>query len=251
MNQRHGAASRPSSLRDLVRRAHLGPMAMALAGALLLLAGLVALRVHLESNLQLMARSVGYTVEAALVFKDQEDARETLSHMLAHEGVAHAVVRDAQGDMFAQWQGSATSLRARMGQTLARTALLVPVVEPIRYHGRPVGTVELLGDGQALVGFLCTGLAVLLGCMVVSGAVGLLLARRMLRDMVAPLQALAQVACRAARACHRPACRLRESWPSCARWATTSTLCSMSWSIARRCCGRRMPSCSSLRCTTA
>ncbi|MBP8138285.1 MAG: diguanylate cyclase [Alicycliphilus sp.] len=196
MNQRHGAASRPSSLRDLVRRAHLGPalMAMALAGALLLLAGLVALRVHLESNLQLMARSVGYTVEAALVFKDQEDARETLSHMLAHEGVAHAVVRDAQGDMFAQWQGSATSLRARMGQTLARLALLVPVVEPIRYHGRPVGTVELLGDGQALVSFLCTGLAVLLGCMVVSGAVGLLLARRMLRDMVAPLQALAQVA---------------------------------------------------------
>jgi hypothetical protein len=114
MGQRHGAAGRPSSLRGVVRRAHLGMalMAMALAGSLLLLAGLVALRVNLESNLQLMARSVAYTVEAAVVFKDAEDAGQTLAHMLAHEGVARAVVRDAQGAVFAQWLSPACA-RAR------------------------------------------------------------------------------------------------------------------------------------------
>ena len=116
MGQGHGAVNAPSSLRGVVRRAHLGMalMAMALAGSLLLLAGLVALRVNLESNLQLMARSVAYTVEAAVVFKDAEDAGQTLAHMLAHEGVARAVVRDAQGAVFAQWQGAAPGLRARM-----------------------------------------------------------------------------------------------------------------------------------------
>ena len=185
-----------TSLRGVVRRAHLGMalMAMALAGSLLLLAGLVALRVNLESNLQLMARSVAYTVEAAVVFKDTEDAGQTLAHMLANEGVARAVVRDAQGAVFAQWQGAAPGLRARTGQALAQMALLAPAVAPIRHDGAPMGTVELHADGQALLSFVLTGLAALLACTAVSGVVGLLLARRMLRDMVTPLQALAQVA---------------------------------------------------------
>lgn len=196
MDQRHGAAFRSSTLRGVVRRAHLGMalMAMALAGTLLLLAGLVALRAHLESNLQLMARSVAYTVEAAVVFKDVQDAQQALAHMLAREGVAHAVVRDAQGRVFTQWQGGAPSLRASTGRALARWVLPSPAVAPIRYEGEPMGEVELQGDGQALLNFVLTGLAALLACTAVSGAVGLLLARRMLRNLVTPLQALAQVA---------------------------------------------------------
>ncbi|WP_367067895.1 diguanylate cyclase [Oryzisolibacter sp. LB2S] len=169
-------------------------MAMALAGSLLLVVALVALRVHQQSNLQLMARSVAYTVEAAVVFKDVQAADQTLAHMLAREGVAHAVVRDARGAVFARWRGSDPSLRERTGYALARMTLLTPAVAPIVYEGRPVGEVELHGDGQALLNFLIAGLVALLACLAVSGAVGLLLARRMLRDMVTPLQALAQVA---------------------------------------------------------
>lgn len=169
-------------------------MAMALAGSLLLVVALVALRVHQQSNLQLMARSVAYTVEAAVVFKDVQAADQTLAHMLAREGVAHAVVRDARGAVFARWRGGDPSLRERTGYALARMTLLTPAVAPIVYEGRPVGEVELHGDGQALLNFLIAGLVALLACLAVSGAVGLLLARRMLRDMVTPLQALAQVA---------------------------------------------------------
>ena len=196
MGQGHGAVDAPSSLRGVVRRAHLGMalVAMALAGSLLLLAGLVALRVHMASNLQLVARSVAYTVEAAVVFKDAEDAQQTLARMLAHEGVAQALVRDAQGAVFAQWQGAQPGLRARMGQALARLALLAPAVAPIQYEGGTVGEVQLHGDGQGLLNFVLSGLAALLACTAVSGAVGVLLSRRMLRDMVTPLQALAQVA---------------------------------------------------------
>lgn len=183
-------------MRGVVRRAHLGMalMAMALAGSLLLVVALVALRVHQQSNLQLMARSVAYTVEAAVVFKDVQAADQTLAHMLAREGVAHAVVRDARGAVFARWRGGDPSLRERTGYALARMTLLTPAVAPIVYEGRPVGEVELHGDGQALLNFLIAGLVALLACLAVSGAVGLLLARRMLRDMVTPLQALAQVA---------------------------------------------------------
>ena len=196
IGRRRGVIGAPRSLGEVVRRAHLGMalMAMALAGALLLLAGLVALRAYQTSNLQLMARSVAYTVEAAVVFRDSGDVQQTLAHMLAHEGVAHAVVRDAQDAVFAQWQSAAPGLHARAGQALARLLALAPAIAPIRYEGSPMGEVELRGDGQGLLNFVLTGLAVLLACMTVIGAVGLLLARRMLRDMVMPLQALAQVA---------------------------------------------------------
>ena len=83
-----GAAPGPLSLRGVVHRAHLGMalVAMALAGSLLLLAGLFALRTHIGSNLELTARAVAYTVEAALVFRDAEDAQQTLARMLASEG---------------------------------------------------------------------------------------------------------------------------------------------------------------------
>lgn len=188
--------SSDTTLRGVVRRAHLGMalMAMALAGSLLLVVGLVALRVHQQSNLQLMARSVAYTVEAAVVFKDAQVAERTLAYMLEHEGVAHAVVRDARGAEFARWRGGDSSWRERVGSALAHMTLLAPAVAPILYEGGNAGEVELHGDGQGLLNFLIAGLLALLGCLAVSGAVGLLLARRMLRDMVAPLQALAQVA---------------------------------------------------------
>lgn len=116
-----GAAPGPLSLRGVVHRAHLGMalVAMALAGSLLL-AGLFALRAHIASNLELTARFVAYSVEAALVFRDAEDAQQTMARMLANEGVVQAQVRDAQGKVFAQWQRSAAWPRAGLGATLAR-----------------------------------------------------------------------------------------------------------------------------------
>ena len=190
-----GAAPGPLSLRGVVHRAHLGMalVAMALAGSLLL-AGLFALRAHIGSNLELTARSVAYTVEAALVFRDAEDAQQTLARMLASEGVAQAQVRDAQGKVFAQWQRSAAGPRARLGATLARLVGSQQAVAPILFGGVAVGQVALHGDGQGMLNFLLSGVAVLLLCTAVSGAVGMALSRRMLRDIVTPLQALARVA---------------------------------------------------------
>ncbi|NOJ99598.1 diguanylate cyclase, partial [Corallococcus coralloides] len=51
------------TLRATVLHAHLSMalLAVALAGVLLVLAGLVALRFYMDSNLQLVARSLAYT----------------------------------------------------------------------------------------------------------------------------------------------------------------------------------------------
>lgn len=190
----------PSTLSGVVRRAHrrMAWVSVAVAGTLVLLAGVVALRVYIDTNLQLVTRSLAYTVEAAVVFGDRENIRNTLDTMLADEGVAHARVLDARGSVLVQWHHPNQGVAGRTGEWLARHMLTDPQVGMIRNDGQLVGSVELSGDGQGLLGFLLTGMAALLVCMAISGAAGVLLSRRMLSDIVTPLQSLAEVA-RAAR----------------------------------------------------
>jgi diguanylate cyclase (GGDEF)-like protein len=190
-----------STLRDVVHRAHLGMalVSVALAGTLLLLAGGAALRVYLENNLQLVARSLAYTVEAAVVFRDPAEAQSALERMVRGEGVANAVVLDAQGVVFARWRKEPTLVAIRLGEGLASILKLEPAMALIQHEGQEVGRVQLQSDGQGLLRFLGTGLAALALCITISGGVGMVMSRRMLRDIVTPLQNLAEVA----RAVHR------------------------------------------------
>lgn len=96
------------------------------AASLLLLAGLFVLRTHIGRNLELTARAVAYTVEAALLFRDAEDAQQTLARMLASEGEGEgggpgAGARCAgQGVRAVAAQRGAAGPRARLGATLVR-----------------------------------------------------------------------------------------------------------------------------------
>lgn len=108
-------------LRQALRRTHtrIALTAVAVASVLLLAAGLTALRANTQDNLDLMARSLVYNVEAALVFGDKLDATESLTRMVRNEGVAEAVVWDAQGKVFAQWVAP-NGLPCNCGSELAR-----------------------------------------------------------------------------------------------------------------------------------
>lgn len=145
------------------------------AASLLLLAGLFALRAHIGSNLELTARAVAYTVEAALVFRDAEDAQQTLARMLASEGggpgagarCAGQGVRAVAAQRGAARRGGAGP-RARLGATLARLVGSQQAVAPILFGGVAVGQVALHGDGQGMLNFLLSGVAVLLLCTAVA-----------------------------------------------------------------------------------
>ena len=143
---------------------------------------------------------MAYTVEAALVFRDAEDAQQTLARMLASEGggpgagarCAGQGVRAVAAQRGAARRGGAGP-RARLGATLERLVCSQQAVPPILFGSVAVGQVALHGDGQGMLNILLSGVAVLLLCTAVSGAVGMALSRRMLRDIVTPLQAFARV----------------------------------------------------------
>lgn len=132
-------------------------------------------------------------MEATVVFGDREDAARTLQRMLV-KGVASASVQDAQGMVFARWQGPDRGMRGAVGARLARLAALPPSTAPIQHDGQRIGEIVLHSDGLGLLHFLLTGAAAFVASPALSGSVGIALSRRMLRDLVTPLRRLADVA---------------------------------------------------------
>ncbi|HEK1686976.1 TPA: diguanylate cyclase [Pseudomonas putida] len=187
--------TRPT-LRSVLGRGHLGValIAVGLVGVSLTVLGVAALRVYANHNLHLIARSISYTVEAAVVFDDSGAASEALAVIAATEEVADAKVFDSQGEMLAHWQRDDTGLLAPLERQVAKALLGEAIHLPIVRQQRTVGHIELLGQGGSLLRFLLSGLAGILFCSLLSAAVAIHLSRRLFGDIVRPLRGLASVA---------------------------------------------------------
>ncbi|HWT70210.1 MAG TPA: diguanylate cyclase [Pseudomonas sp.] len=184
------------TLRSVIGRGHLtvALMAVAMASVSLTLLGILALRVYAEHNLHLIARSIDYTVEAAVVFNDKAAAAEALALIASTEEVADAQVLNAKGQVLARWQRPQTGLLTRLEMQVAKAFLEQPISMPIQHQDREVGSIRLTGHGGSLLRFLLSGLVGIVLCTAISAWVALYLARQQLRGIIGPLRSLAAVA---------------------------------------------------------
>jgi diguanylate cyclase (GGDEF)-like protein len=187
--------TRPT-LHSVIGRGHLivALVAVAMASVSLTLLGVLALRVYADHNLHLIARSISYTVEAAVVFNDKSAATEALALIASTEEVADAQVLDMQGRLLARWQRPETGLLSDIEVQLAKAFLEKPINMPIVHQGREIGSIVLIGHGGSLMRFLLSGLVGIVLCTAISAWVALYLARRQLRGIIGPLRSLAFVA---------------------------------------------------------
>jgi diguanylate cyclase len=184
------------TLRSVIGRGHLvvALVAVAMASVSLTLLGVLALRVYADHNLHLIARSINYTVEAAVVFSDKSAATEALALIASTEEVADAQVLDMQGRLLARWQRPETGLLSDLEMQLAKVFLEKPINMPIVHQDRQIGSIVLIGHGGSLMRFLLSGLVGIVLCTAISAWVALYLARRQLRAIIGPLRSLASVA---------------------------------------------------------
>ncbi|WP_084375799.1 diguanylate cyclase domain-containing protein [Pseudomonas fluorescens] len=187
--------ARPT-LGSVIGRGHLilALVAVTLASVSLTLLGVLALRVYADHNLHLIARSINYTVDAAVVFNDSAAATEALSLIASTEEVAQAEVFDANGKLLAQWVRPETGMLSQVELALAHALLEQPISQPIVRQGQRVGSIHVVGHGGSLLRFLLSGLAGIVICTALSAWVALYLARRLLLGITKPLQSLAAVA---------------------------------------------------------
>ncbi|NIE76505.1 diguanylate cyclase [Pantoea sp. Ap-967] len=187
--------TRPT-LRSVLGRGHLSValLAVGLAGISLTLLGVLALRVYANHNLHLIARSINYTVEAAVVFDDSPAANEALALIASTEEVAEAKVFNHDGELLAHWQRQDDGMFGRLEAHVASALLDEPIRLPILHQQQQVGQTELVGQGRSLLLFLLSGLGGILFCTALSAFIALHLSRRLLGDIVRPLRGLASVA---------------------------------------------------------
>ena len=196
------AASKPRpTLDSVLRRAHLSVSLIAVlaAGLTLTAVALLALRVYSEQNLRLVARSMSYTVEAAVVFGDPMAAKEAMALIGINEDIDQAQVNSKDGQVLARWERGEHGTRYLIERTLTGWMLPDSLTFPITHDENVIGSIKLVPHSRSLLPFLLSGLSCLLACLALSLIVAVRLSRRMETDITAPLRHLAETAHRVRR----------------------------------------------------
>ena len=197
MNRRKPqAAQQRPSLRRLLHHAHLrvALLAMGLTSLSLTLVSLLALSTYAGHNLQLIARSLAYTLEAAVVFNDRVAIQETLEQICKTEEIATVAVFDDTGSLLASLDTPSNSMLSSAEQSIARLLLPEIVVQPIIYQGQQIGALHLRGQGTTLLRFLFFGLLGLLASLALSALGATYGSKRIQRAITGPLRNLSEVA---------------------------------------------------------
>ncbi|WP_421270750.1 diguanylate cyclase domain-containing protein [Aeromonas taiwanensis] len=184
------------TLRQSLGRTHMmiSLTAVCMAGLFLTITALLALRLYADHNLELVARAISYTSEAAVVFDDEEAAKDALETITSREDIASASIVLPDGQVLASWRRAITTPWSTLEQHLARLILPGPVEVAMVRESREIARVHLVGHGQYLLRFLLQTLLATLVCLLLSILGALHVARRMQRSITAPLKALAEVA---------------------------------------------------------
>ncbi|PUA17108.1 diguanylate cyclase domain-containing protein [Glaciimonas sp. PCH181] len=192
--------SRPT-LESVLRRAHLSValIAVIMAGLTIMIAGLIAMRIYSEQNLILVARSMSYTVEAAVVFNDATTAQEALALIAKNEDIDEVRLTDIHGKLLTRWKRGEPGTRYLLEQTLGELILPEPLLFPITHNDVVIGHIRLTPHGRNLLHFLLSGLLCVLICLALSITIALRFANRMQAGIIGPMRDLAEIAHRVRR----------------------------------------------------
>lgn len=184
------------SLRQILARVHMRLIlfAVLMAGATLMVAGVVVMRGYAERNLALVARTVGYTIEPALLFDDMAAAQDGIAMVAGGQGVRMVEVHDDSGQLIIRWTRPDAGMVARMEAMADALLWPSPVTQPIR-HGRDViARLTVHGDAGAIGRYILSGALIALACLGLTVIAAHMLARRLQKDVTVPLAQMAQVA---------------------------------------------------------
>ncbi|CAB3762081.1 diguanylate cyclase domain-containing protein [Paraburkholderia humisilvae] len=192
----HRDVTRRPSLEHVLRStyARLAFAAVSLAAVCVVLVAWTVLRTYANDNLMLLARSIAYTVEAAVVFNDKTAAEDAIAQIAGHEDLAEVRITDTHGATFAIWQRTGDGPLTRWVHRLADLPLPGGAVVPVTHNGEVVGKIRVRGRGHQFAIFLAGGIGAVLVCLIIILGAGTLIARQMHRNIVEPLRALAEVA---------------------------------------------------------
>ncbi len=190
------APNRLPTLRDLLARAHLRLIlfTVLLATLSLVLSGGLVIRNYAQRNLELVARTVGYTVEPAVIFEDRDAIREGVISVAAGRGVERVEVFDPQGRMLVEWNNPATGTLAALSRRANRLFWPNPAIDQVHRGDEQIAEVRIYGNSEGILRYALAGTIIALVCLALTVLATRILARRLQSEVVRPLEHVAQVA---------------------------------------------------------
>jgi diguanylate cyclase (GGDEF)-like protein len=184
------------TLRQVLARVHLRLtlFAIVMAGATLTITGVLVIRGYADRNLALIAQTVSYTVEPALVFDDIDAVREGIVMVASSEGVNMVEVRDNDDRLIAEWQRPGAGLMVALEKTAGRLLWPDPSVAVVRHGNEAIAEVRVFGDAGGIGRYVMSGILTALACLGLTAVATHLLARRLQKDVTTPLAQIASAA---------------------------------------------------------
>ncbi|MDR3352479.1 MAG: diguanylate cyclase [Zoogloeaceae bacterium] len=166
-------------------------VSMIVAGVTLSILTLFTLWAQVNANLELVARTIAYSTEAALMFDDGVTAQEILAETLERENLEMAMVVSRSGKVLAHAEEEE---RERNGFDHFMNRLLFPgdTVIPVMNGGESLGKVAIRGDGAILRVFFLKMTGAILVCLILTGLSALWVTRKAERQITSQLDALAK-----------------------------------------------------------
>lgn len=192
-----GAPARAApTLQQMLARVHLRLIVFAvmLAGVMLMACGLIVIRGYGERNLALIAHTVSYTVEPAILFGDTEAVRSGMVSVAGNDAVRQVEISDNGGRIIARWSRPVSGWPGAVERVIGRMIWPKPAVTHVQRGGERIAEVRVFGSAGAIGKFLLAGGAIAMFSLGISVFITRILARQLRHDVLAPLEQFAAVA---------------------------------------------------------
>ncbi len=184
------------TLRQLLARGHLRLIlfAVILASAFMAIGGILLARGYVQRNLDLVARTVSYTVEPALVFGDKQALEESIASVVRQKDVDRVEVVADDGGLLGQWERGPGGFAAGLEDAANGLVWPEPATLDVRRGGQHLATVRVFGSSRTILDFAARGLVIALCCIGLTILATRILARRLEDEIIEPIRHVADVA---------------------------------------------------------
>lgn len=184
------------TLRKSLQRIYLAIIVVSLmfSGVSLSVLSLFALRNYAENNLQLVATTLGYSLEPAVLAGDSATASDIVRQIAATAEFGHARVLDANKRVLVNWPVPGTRHAEGAGELVTHWLFPQPVSVPIMHSRQQVGEVWLTGDASRVMHYLSQALKWLSGSLLITAILAFWLSNRMHAGILSGLLNIASVA---------------------------------------------------------
>lgn len=186
--------ARPT-LRKSLRRIHLIIIitSMMISGTSLSTLSLIALRNYAENNLELLASTLSYTVQSAVIKGDGQSVREALAEIGGRGRFADGRVYNREGQLLASWRDPQRQQQNGPERLITHWFFPQPVSMPVTHGGKEIGQIRLSGNASQVIQYIYRILGWLAASLLLTATLASLLSRRMHAGILQALQSITAV----------------------------------------------------------